>query len=489
MITQMLWTCIRCESVPPIADEAGPLPKLMPLAMKGPGWNHAWDVIQKHAAAQVPWFQAWLEGASAILYWLRVGAHRQRFILWGTQHGIDMSSFKTRPPTFARWRWQTLSEATTWLDEHGDTISQLYNDRDVQLKDGARGKQIQACVPSVVFWERTKVLRQWAAYVNGLRTWAGACSCHEAQCIQASLKHGTFRCRFKGARLLEAPDKVTCAMEYMQVQAAACIARTDFEDGDLARVASLLWSSTVGQTRVRFGWLWELPWALMRCTTQEAARHWHQHYEARVAKYGDLARHRICDRYFAEHGDMYPDMRILLERGELTLRLRQDLAAYSGAPMDEAIIEGAHRDVSNCRAQARGSRVPFWASTQRLKSNLQFLESIQGDSQAYQQFIQCYQGYRALAQLDPAKEAKLQGSKLSRDGVVRLAYRVGAVSQTDWSFLSELADKHPRNLAIKGLPTTDLLDVKLDFVRSVFKPGSVFSIVYREEQAVAGQKC
>ena len=94
---------------PPIVDGNN---FLFPRAMHMPGWKHKWDLVIRRALSTQRWFPFWLDHLKATISWLRSSPNRRSLSADLKRRGFSGLSELVKNlslPTFAQWRWNTLT--------------------------------------------------------------------------------------------------------------------------------------------------------------------------------------------------------------------------------------------------------------------------------------------------------------------------------------------------------------------------------------------
>ena len=61
-------------------------------------------------------FPVWLSHLRGLVNFLRIDSHRQKLVLAVEEQGLDSGIVKNKPPGFAQWRWDTLADASEWVE-------------------------------------------------------------------------------------------------------------------------------------------------------------------------------------------------------------------------------------------------------------------------------------------------------------------------------------------------------------------------------------
>jgi hypothetical protein len=322
---------------------------------------------------------------------------------------------------------------------------------------------------------QTQLLHCWSREVEQLRTWAQGCRCHEA-----GPKGSGQACPLKGLRAREAFDKVeaTCLRwEGLRAQASSAT----FLPPDYRPLLANMFTATLGELRLRFAWLAEGEWAVLRwdAVLARAVR-----ARTRSRAEAGQAAHRVLKHFFLPNGAFQQRMDKWIDDGDLDPELEAEFEAYRWGPLDEAIVESPHASISNTHLRAPHSSVSWWASSLRLQQNLCEYERSTDDPSgggvavvARQQWHASLQGWKAIVQPDASKARRLVGVARMRASVMlSIFYRRDQWNTTDWALFRDLMPGRPMPERYK-LDRLWTHDMQQDFYLQVLRTGVVHSVM------------
>jgi hypothetical protein len=210
--------------------------------------------------------------ARPLCTWLRVAAHREVIMDRLKSMGRAWASIKHLTSfscSFAKWRWETLDTVSCGLGRVEDDLKAGF------LADDFRGTQDRAELGSVCeaifhprFWIWNRTLRRIVPIFECFRKWGNGCSCHEAECIDASSRHAIFKCVWKGCRLHELKrrvDKFIVDVRAFRDELNAA-ELTDDEFADMMYGCN----ASISATQRKTSHLNELPWLIWQCRDDRA---------------------------------------------------------------------------------------------------------------------------------------------------------------------------------------------------------------------------
>ena len=130
--------------------------------------------------------------------------------------------------------------------------------------------------------------------------------------------------------------------------------------------------------------------------------------------------------------------------GALPQNLSMALREYEWVKLDEAEVEGVHRDVQAEHSRAHAARLPFVVSTVRLGENVGAWRRAQATGgRSWQRLLWCWRHWRRLAESPAACRSRTSGvtqaiRALPRVEAVRRAYRLDLVVAGSWRHLAPL---------------------------------------------------
>lgn len=201
--------------------------------------------------------------------------YREKLQQIGRQRGMPAEAgerLKNNAPSFARWRWGTLSKVSQYLCALEPVLLQCWGPETFKLKDSHVSKTLHETMADPDFWEKCKVLARWSKELDSVRTWGQGCPCHEKECIQASKQHKVFACpeNRKSCRGPELEEKLQDLWARWASNASEAFSSGE-GDASLNKEMGTVWRATIAEAQIRFGWVSRLPWLIWRCREQDQA--------------------------------------------------------------------------------------------------------------------------------------------------------------------------------------------------------------------------
>ena len=90
---------------------------LFPKAMWVPGLHHMLGNSVEQILSALDFWPSILQRLKQAVRFLRIDAHRQKLVrAVEAEHDLDTSTLRSKPPTFANWRWDTLADVQSWFE-------------------------------------------------------------------------------------------------------------------------------------------------------------------------------------------------------------------------------------------------------------------------------------------------------------------------------------------------------------------------------------
>jgi len=183
--------------------------------------------------------------------------------------------------------------------------------------------------------------------------------------------------------------------------------------------------------------------------------------------------HRLGHYVCGEDGRFRQDLERHIAGYGLTVDLHVWLVGYEAARMDEAEVERPHADVQRIVDHANASEFLWWASTVRLKQNLDVYNLYLKNGQA-QLFHKWFENDKSILQFNLSKYQKLIPCKLNRSELYCRIYNLDKRSLEDWSSFSGLYDSvGPYNLA---KASNDVQWLKKDYMEAVLDKSVFYTL-------------
>ena len=201
-------------------------------------------------------------------------------------------------------------------------------------------------------------------------------------------------------------------------------------------------------------------------------------YDQHVSQHGnDSETHRVS-RYVASAAPncLGSYLRLFAKRGIMSAKLRTEITAYQMCILDDSFVEGPHASIGRAaRAAPKGTNA-WWSATLRLAQTCRMREAM--DSQPGR-FAWYFARWKMLAQKEPGQYDRGRPAKKKTPDFCNFVYRSGFCSTQDWSALGLKAFRPQENRADRHADRSQVAALQRDYVRCVFRPGCIFSLVNR----------
>ena len=361
---------------------------LFPLALRLPGWSHACDTIVKHVVVTaIPWYPAWSQELKLLgaFFGIRSYVDLLHAMLERKGQAADAERLKRNPETFQTWRWGSLVRWCRAARERrvaleGGWAPGLFRGSSAAL--AAAEKLASRSDDAVRFWARVDLVVAVLGMIEDLRTWGGGCACHEAQ-RQAGER---VACDVAGRRAREAWDRVCAAATALdRLVAGAPFDAATASLAPLGELSVLHRAAAVakGQVVLRFGFLDQLPYLLIRSRNPEVAARCLAEHDACVGAGRSV--HRLSVHFLGRGSVLREDVAAVARGGLPTERLARALQPFEWATLDESLIEGEHRSLRVEAQRAHNVTHAHAVATLRMKQNaalIQEAERVEGGAAA-----------------------------------------------------------------------------------------------------------
>lgn len=183
--------------------------KLFPRALGLPGWKHSSDLLLRRGLASLRAFPGWLRLFKSVLSFFRQDTHRVLVVRSLRQRSLgplaDMLA-KSKLPSFADWRWDTLHLALEALDPMLDSLRVHFDPRPFRSSRAGTGLNEVISAFKSDGWRQVGRFVLWLCrFLCGLMSWGGGCDCH-----QDALANGEpVACEWEGRRIRTAWEHIS----------------------------------------------------------------------------------------------------------------------------------------------------------------------------------------------------------------------------------------------------------------------------------------
>jgi hypothetical protein len=234
--------------------------------------------------------------------------------------------------------------------------------------------------------------------------------------------------------------------------------------------------ATLGNSALKFGFLYTPAYSLPRCKDREVAKWVMERFDEMLAN--NIAPHRALSYFLHPSSFMRASWERHVNEGIMDEEFGLALAPYVWGTLDETPGEGVHRQVSIETSRAGSTSHPYGASTMRMPQNRNDWDSTSADPKARALFLQAWRFWR-MAAISPSAQSNSARLRVPRDvralpklSCAKVAYRMDAASFTDWSALKPLF----QNRMAGKIEFTDVLRLQSAFIQKAITRLGVFSL-------------
>ena len=350
------------EPVPDGFDGATPV---LPRAIRVLGWKHQWDLTIRKGLNALPWFPHWLQLLKKTTYFLRdesLLADLRKHLKKEGKSGVASMLKNAHLPNFAHWRWSTLDEVCVELGKFLTSLRASFKaEWFKQIRDKVLLKGIVSATSSDAWEGRFHFVAWYAAWLSSILRWGGGCPCH------APDDEGAKDCQWKGRRLPEVWDWGTAAIRSGLREAESWVpgrfGSVHMDECQGAVRAAFSFGMTLLENYDRIPLLMarlDVPGVRDRCLEQWASAPPERHDFTSAEFLSETAPASLRGMVARVQDDgVIPDS-----------RLRDEVEGVKRIPIDDTVNESPHALASRISAHARRGRIPWIASSMRLKPNL-----------------------------------------------------------------------------------------------------------------------
>ena len=119
-----------------------------------PGFHHLMDGAVEQVLASITFWPGWLAMLKSATKFLRIDTHRERVIITACSLDFDTSRLRDKPPSFAKWRWDTLAEVMGWFERSYTVLVSVFGDCDMfrTSQDAAAGRELCKTMRDRAWW-------------------------------------------------------------------------------------------------------------------------------------------------------------------------------------------------------------------------------------------------------------------------------------------------------------------------------------------------
>ena len=113
-------------------------------------------------------------------------------------HGLAELLGKLSIPTFAKWRWPTLSDCCRAVKTVWESFRRAFDQNlFAEFRDSVELGRVATAVRDAMFTVKFHKVAWVSEWLSSLSSWIGGCSCHEAECFGSqTFVICCFVCRF-----------------------------------------------------------------------------------------------------------------------------------------------------------------------------------------------------------------------------------------------------------------------------------------------------
>ena len=237
-----------------------------------PGWKHTWDLLIRRGLSSLVWWPHFLEQLKSIVYILRNKSHVK--VLAGELRKLNLPAvaemlLRSKFPSFAHWRWETLEDCVGSLARVLQTLKQHFNA--AWLRNSREGVHVRLMATALSsaqwLWQFTFV-HWYCSWLGHIMRWGTGCSCHE----QALNAGEAVDCEKKGRRIKEAYGFACAELDKGLTEANAWTADLfNCGDHELAVLQGCV-RGIFHLSHLKINFLDSIPWLLARLNEPDISR-------------------------------------------------------------------------------------------------------------------------------------------------------------------------------------------------------------------------
>ena len=350
---------------------------LFPHALWIPGFHHLLDKCAEHVLSALDFWPDFLRRLKQAIKFLRIDAHRQRIAraVLALEVDLDASGLSSKPPSFANWRWDTMSVVQGWLEDNCVALREVASGALFSTsQDAVAGRECCNTLNDERWWCMFWIVQDIVMMIHHLRRWASGCECHEAE-----RRRGVeVSCWMAGRRLPFAWEHVLEFLEAckQRFQDPLCDDRTFGLDlGVLEETRKLCLRHTYAFVKQSSSWLNCLPFSLSRCDDIDRLAEARAEYIAQPVG----GRHRVSDAFFSDRGELKGYVDQSIRDRVLHPRVAARVRAIALIPLAEHRGEQPHSALHHQSLRSRRAGRIWHASTLRLGQNVHEFRNLVGE--------------------------------------------------------------------------------------------------------------
>ena len=237
------------------------------------------------------------------------------------------------------------------------------------------------------FWERCAAVVGVLQPVSHLRTWGAGCLCHE----QDRKEGKPVQCQKAGRRMREAWPRVLRSLSSF----ASPIPLAGVELASLLRECHEARKALRGILHAKLSFLDRLPYKIARLRDPGVAAECLARFDEMSA--AGICHHRVTLHFLAPDKPLRQLVQQAVDTGEFASVLMEALLPLEWGMLDEAAVEGEHRDLALEKQRAHGVRHGFAVSTVRQKQNSKCIDKIRKNVSQKRLFAQCWAKWKLMS--------------------------------------------------------------------------------------------
>lgn len=362
--------------MPAARPEHGQQGWLFPRAIHMPGWKHLWDLMLRRALSSQRWFPVWLDHLKAMISWLRSRHNMEKLCKNWTRRGfVGLVSLaeNTSLPTFAEWRWSTLTRCCRQLRKVFPGLASHFDPTIFgQQQDPVRFRKLCYALVNPEWALQFRFVEWLSEILGSLLEWGGGCDCphHEEQVRQGI----PVECREKGRRL---PTAYTHAKNVLDgaLREANLWTASDWGNNELwiSFQGCIRGAHALGMQKILF--LDRVPYLLARLREPGIKRRCLEQWGATAPE----NHHRVTREFLdaAHPSGLWSHVADINEdASNISPMLGHEIESLARIPLDDAVGESPHARGKDISMRARGSDFPWVAASMRIDQNLEDIHTV-----------------------------------------------------------------------------------------------------------------
>jgi hypothetical protein len=339
--------------------------RLFPLSLRIYGWSHCFGNLMKYIAKSHPKWPEILDSSRGLCSFFKVQQWRDHLVDMNFGKGIDLAPLQHWTASFAKWRYETISEVFRQINLYADICGrgvrpEMFNN----FQDRALlASVLKTCKDDCLFLFYSCSYEYMFAPLERARRWGMVCQCpdHVRMRKEEGVKH--ISCPQNGRNLRWAYREATLISQDMYNLAMSWSATVIDESTRVHKEVRDMLLRGSQELQLRTAYLGLVPWAFCRADEKEGALLVVAQVQSRSLDKHDPLTQDVWRR-------LENDIRIVAAGGECSEALAKEVRLINWSSLDESAGEGYHRYTNIEATRARGSKMIHLKGESRHRQNL-----------------------------------------------------------------------------------------------------------------------